>query len=149
MDTSNSLVNSSYNIEGAKRLYSPTQVACGTLGGPVGLVYFIYANFIALKNESGRKNTLKYGALFIFALAILMPFLPENVPSSAFTAVYIVIARYVVKTYQMEKNDINASSEFEFHSNWRVFGISLLCLLASVVVLLGPILLMVMTGVIE
>ena len=38
------------------RIYTPKQVACGALGGPVGLIYFLWANFSILK----KKKIIKF-----------------------------------------------------------------------------------------
>ena len=129
------------------KIYSPTQVACGTLGGPVGLIYFLYSNFSALGNDRFKKNTIIYGCLFIFVLIILLPFLPDEIPSTPFTILYIVIARLIAEKYQMTKSAIIESENFQFHSNWRVLTFGLLCLLGSMLVLAGPFLILVMLGI--
>jgi len=131
------------------RIYSPTQVACGTIGGPVGLVYFLMSNFDTLGQEGRKKRTLLLGSVLIVALIIIIPFLPESIPSTPFTIAYIVIARQVAENYQMKKADIIASDTYDFHSNWRVFGFSLLCLAGSAIVLMGPLMLLVLSGVWE
>jgi hypothetical protein len=121
------------------KVYSPTQVACGTIGGPVGLIYFLWRNFIALGNEAAARKTLWYGVIGIVVLLALLFALPAKFPSSPFTIAYILIARGVANKYQLTKDAIAASPNYEFHSNWRVFGLGLLCLLGSVIVLIGPV----------
>lgn len=129
------------------RIYSPTQVACGTLGGPVGLVYFLWANFRALGDAANAGKTLAFGGLSIVALVAGLPFLPEEFPSSPFTIAYIVIARGVAQHLQMTKQAIADSPRHDFQSNWRVFGLGLLCLLGSVVVIMGPLFLLLVLGI--
>jgi len=129
------------------RLYSPTQVACGTIGGPVGLVYFLWANFSALGDDTGARKTLIYGAFFILCLIVLIPFLPENFPNSPFTIAYILIARKVAQKYQMTKQGISDSQHYDFQSNWRVLGFGLLCLVGSAILVLGPLLLLAAVGI--
>ncbi len=129
------------------RLYSPTQVACGTIGGPVGLIYFLWANFSSLGNSSGARKTLAYGALLILAIPAILPFLPDNLPNSPVTLAYILVARGVATRYQMTKQAIADSLRYDFHSNWRVFGIGMLCLVGSVVVIMGPLLLLAALGI--
>jgi hypothetical protein len=129
------------------RLYSPTQVACGTIGGPVGLIYFLKANFSALGNDAAARKTLIFGALLILCLVALLPFLPEKVPNSPFTIAYILIARGVAQKYQMTKQTISDSPRYDFQSNWRVFGLGLLCLVGSVAVIMGPLMLLAVLGV--
>ena len=129
------------------RLYSPTQVACGTIGGPVGLIYFLKANFAALGNDRLESKTLLYGGLLILALLVILPFLPEKVPSSPFTIAYILTARHVASKYQMTKQAIAESPVYDFHSNWRVLGLGLLCLIASAIVIMGPLMLLAYLGI--
>jgi len=128
-------------------LYSPTQVACGTLGGPVALIYFLMANFETLGDEALKKKTLQLGIAFIIALVATIPFLPDSLPSSVFTVAYIIVARHVAENYQMTKADILASEVHDFHSNWRVFGLGLLCLAASFFIVLGPLTLLALADV--
>ncbi|WP_198300892.1 hypothetical protein [Cellvibrio sp. PSBB006] len=128
-------------------LYSPTQAACGTIGGPVGLVYFLWKNFRSLNNESAAKKTVLYGGFFIIALTALIPFLPENIPNTIFTIAYIITARHVAEKHQMSKQAIKDSPLHDFQSNWRVLGVGLLCLIASAIIIIGPLLLLAMIGV--
>ena len=132
---------------GAVKVYSPTQVACGTLGGPVGLVYFLAVNFSALADESSKNKTLLWGSLSIVALICLLPFLPESVPNLPFTVAYIVIARSISSKYQMTKDAIVESNVHEFQSNWRVFGFSLICFICSVIVIIIPLMLLAYLGI--
>jgi uncharacterized membrane protein len=139
------VVNRSAN---AVKLYSPAQAACGALvGGPVGLIYFLWANFTALGNRPAAKKTIAYGALLILGLLIVLPFLPERFPSSPFTVAYIIMARQIAQQYQKTKQEIADSPEYDFHSNWRVFGLGLLCLVGSVLVIVVPLALLVAFGI--
>lgn len=133
--------------EAPVRIYSPRQVACGTIGGPVGLMYFLMANFDALGQPSRKNRVLNLGILFILALIIILPLLPEDMSSVPFTTAYIAIAYYVAERYQMNKQQIKTSEDYEFHSNWRVLGLGLLCLVGSVIAIMGPLMLLVMTGI--
>lgn len=142
--------NVSYrSATGPIRLYSPTQVACGTIGGPVGLIYFLKANFSALGNERLARNTVLYGALLMLALLATLPFLPDKFPNFPFTIAYILTARYVAAKHQMTKQAIAESPDHDFHSNWRVLGIGLLCLVASVIVIVGPFMLLEFFGILH
>jgi hypothetical protein len=131
------------------RMYSPTQVACGTLGGPIGLIHFLHANFVALGQARRARLTLVYGALGLLGLLILLPILPDKFPSSPFTIAYILIARQVAENMQMTKAAIAASPHHTFHSGWRVFGLGMLCLLASLLVLGGWFVLLVALGLLK
>ena len=140
----------SQNASAAIHLYSPTQAAAGAfLGGPVGLVYFLRENFMALGNEEFAKNTLIYGVLLLIGLAILIPLVPEDIPSLPFTIAYVIAARYIAEKCQVTKQGIIDAPEYEFHSNWRVAGLGLLCMVGSAAVVLGPVMLLVSLGLIE
>ncbi len=128
-------------------IYSPTQVALGTLGGPVGLVYFLWSNFSALGNKRLAKSTVLSGILLIVALVAVTPFLPESFPSLAFAILYVVIARYVAEHHQMTKLAILSSPRHDFHSNWRVLGFGILCLLGSAIVIFLPLMALIMFGI--
>jgi len=133
--------------ENKTKIYSPIQVACGTIGGPIGLIYFLHCNFSTLGNDRFKKNTLIYGGLFLLALIIALPFLPDEISSTPFTVLYIVTAKLVAEKYQMTKSAIIESDDFEFHSNWRVFLFGILCLIGSVLIVAGPFLILSILGV--
>ncbi len=128
-------------------LYSPTQVAMGTLGGPVALIYFLMSNFDSLGQQQNKKKTLFLGIGLIIALLVIVPFLPANFPSTPFTVIYIIIARQVAEKYQMTKSAIFYSEIYDYHSNWRVLIYGLLCMLGSAIVIMGPLMLLMLTGV--
>jgi len=124
------------------RLYSPQQAAGGAfLGGPVGVIYFIWANFRALGNEAAARSTLGYGLLGLVVVLILVVILPEGIPNVPFTIAYVVIAQQVVTKLQVSKQQIIDTPEYDFHSNWRVLGLGLLSLLGSIACLGLPLLL--------
>jgi hypothetical protein len=122
------------------RLYSPTQAACGALlGGPFGLIYFLHANFNALENDRLKKKTLVFGTVLILSLIVILPMLPDKFPSAPFSIFYIIAARYIAERYQITKQGIIDSPRYDFHSNWRVFGIGILSLAGSALLIASPI----------
>ncbi len=133
----------------ATKLYSPTQVACGTLGGPIGLIYFLASNFNTLGNSAGKMKVQLFGSLSILLMIASFPIMPEDMPSTPFTIVYILIARFVCEKYQMTKAQIIESTEYDFHSNWRVFGFAILCLIVSAVVIFGSLFILLELGIFE
>lgn len=133
--------DSSNEVDNIK-IYSPNQVACGTIGGPVGLIYFLWANFSSLKKEDEKNKTLIFGGIFIVLLIIALPLLPDDFPSMPFTIAYIMVAKLVSEQFQMTKVDIAESNCHDFYSNWRVLGIGLLCFVASIVLIVGPLILL-------
>jgi hypothetical protein len=127
--------------KGSVAMYSPTQAALGALlGGPVGLIYFLHRNFVALGNQPAAKKCLMYGALLIVVLLIALPLLPANFPNAPLNIVYILAGRSIAQKYQLTKQAIAESTEYTFKSNWNVFGMGLLCFLGSVIVVIGPLL---------
>jgi hypothetical protein len=130
------------------RMYSPTQAALGAfLGGPVGLTYFLWANFRTLANEEAARWTLAAGAALMTVLVVLSPMLPERMPGWPITLVYVLTARFVAEKMQLTKEAIASSSQYTFHSGWRVFGIGLLCLLVSLALIVGPLLALAFLGI--
>jgi hypothetical protein len=135
--------------EGPQRIYSPWQAGAGAgLGGPLGLIYFLRANFLSLGKEESARKTVIYGLIFFVAVAVAILILPDSFPSFPFTVGYVVIAWRVAEQYQLSKQQIIDSPEYEFHSNWRVVGIGLLCAVASIAVLALPVLVLAWLGVI-
>ena len=128
------------------RIYSPTQVACGTIGGPVGLIYFLRSNFIALGNKRLARKTLVIGSASIATLIAITPLLPEKGTSFFFTAVYILTARHVSEKYQLTKDAIFASNNYTFQSSWRVLLLGLLCLVLSAAVVIALLFLSIALG---
>jgi hypothetical protein len=131
-------------------LYSPMQASIGAcLGGPVGLIYFLYRNFEALGKKSEARTTLILGAVLIVALWVILPILPQKMSGVPFTVAYIVTARQVAEKYQLTKQAIVSSTQYTFRSNWGVFGMGLLCLLGSVVLIIGPYMVLFALGVLK
>lgn len=121
-------------------IYTPTQVALGTLlGGIVGFVFFLRANFVALGNADAARNTVLGGVVLFVALLGLSYALPQGGYSLGPTLVLVVLARWIAERHQLSKDSIAASSDHDFHSNWRVFAFGLACLVASAAIGVGMI----------
>lgn len=124
------------------RLYSPTQVALGAFfGGPVGLAYFLRANFAALDKPDEARLTLVGGVVLVIVVAGLALALPPNVPLTPLNIVYVLAGRFVAEKHQMSKEDIEASPKVGFYSNGTVAGRAVLCLLGTVALIAIPALL--------
>ncbi len=110
-------------------LYTPTQIAIGTFfGGVVGFIYFLRANFIALGNAEAARNTVLGGAaLFVVVLGLGFA-LPRGGGSVGIAICLMALARWIAERHQMSKDAIAASTDHVFHSGWRVFGATLVCL---------------------
>ncbi|MCC2639394.1 MAG: hypothetical protein K0Q68_3113 [Moraxellaceae bacterium] len=114
-------------------VYSPGQVAGGAfLGGPLGALYFLHANFSALQNAEMKKSTLLFGSLFALAIIVGSFFLPDNFPSTPINLAVMLVAQQVAERYQLSKKTIAESSQYSFHSNWRVVGFALLALMVTI-----------------
>ena len=123
-----------------QRVYSPTQAASGAfLGGPIAAVLFLKQNFRALGNPNGESKVRIYGAAFVLLVFGIAPFLPEEFPNMAIPLATVITTRLVVEKYQVSKQAIVESELLEFHSNWRVLGVSLACLVASFAILFAVI----------
>lgn len=130
------------------RMYSPRQIAVsGFLGGPIALLFFLTANFQALRRDTAARKTLWIGGALSLLVIFGMPFVPDSVPNTPISLGYLLVGLYVAGRYQMSKRAIADSPAHAFHSNWRVVGLGLVCLLVTVVLLIGAYFLMEAFGV--
>jgi hypothetical protein len=136
-----------------KLLYSPRQASGGALlGGPIAAVYFIYNNYKSMDREESAKDALAYGSLataFSFCLAFLLDRIPHNPGTNPGKLVSIAvcgITAWIVQYSQLSKEEIARSDKFDFQSTWKVIGVGLLCLAATLVLLFGFILLLTNLG---
>jgi hypothetical protein len=125
------------SLDETARLYSPTQVALGTfLGGIGGLVYFLRANFLALDQPVAARNTVLGGAAALLAIVLISMHLPGG-GGIGFSIAAVLLARWIAERHQMSKEAIEASSDHDFHSSWRVFLIALACFVVTLVLVLA------------
>jgi hypothetical protein len=118
-------------------LYSPNQIGGGSfLGGPFAAVYFIWANFRALGEPSRAAAAMFWGVVFVVVILLTLPFLPEKFPNIIIPAVYSVAARLIAENYQLKKQAIADSDQYDFQSTWKVVGLALAFLAAFFVVAL-------------
>jgi hypothetical protein len=120
-------------------MYTPGQVGIGTfLGGPVAAVYFLRANFVALGDRDRARNTLLFGIVLLVVLGAVLPFLPDNFPNTPISMGLTFGAYYYAEHNQMKKEAILESPDHYAHSGWRVFGLGMLCLVGTLVVVAVP-----------
>lgn len=135
-----------YTVEGnppapgtATRYFSPNQIYVGTfLGGPVAAIWYLARNFSAFGQDEAVRSTWLYGALFTLVFVEVLLFLPDDIPSVAYSAFYTGIAAFLLEKYQAKNlkaaaEDAQALKE----SNWKVAGIAvvgIIAVLAQVVV---------------
>ena len=119
------------------RVYTPSQVALGALlGGPMGVIYFLWTNFQAMDRPSAANRTIAWGMVAFAALVLLIMRMPQGPEAYLLTLAYVVIAGQIARRYQMSREDIGKSALYRRQSNWLVVGIGLLCSLLSLVVAL-------------
>ncbi|MFM2480889.1 hypothetical protein [Celerinatantimonas sp. YJH-8] len=112
-----------------RKVYSPIQAALGGfLGGPLASAFFIRENFNVLGNQNAVKKTTRFGTLVIAILIVILPFLPDNFPSMAIPTITIGVTKLLIEKLQFKKKDVIDSHVLDFHSNWRVLLVSLICM---------------------
>jgi len=118
-----------------KKIYSPNQVlAVAFLGGPMAMVYVLWKNFQTLENPHGMHQILFWGSIFIVALMLFSPLLPNSRLDVVIPFAYPLAAWSLAESFQMSKQAIADSQIYEFQSAWNVIAVSIVFLVAMVVV---------------
>jgi hypothetical protein len=116
-----------------QKIYSPNQVMAGSLlGGPMAMVYLLWKNFQVLENPHGMRQILIWGSIFIITMIGFAPLLPTNWPDYALPILYSLGARSLAESFQMSKQAIGESPDYEFQSVWNVIAVSIAFLLAMI-----------------
>ncbi|MEO9275295.1 hypothetical protein ABFY09_10550 [Marinomonas sp. 5E14-1] len=124
-----------------KKLYSSNQaLVIGFFSGPLTLIYFIYKNFKVLEETSLARKAVIFGIIFIFMMVLLSPLLKSNVFNFFISIFPAISARYIIKNFQFNKQDITDSEELSFYSNWRallagIIGLIMFFIVAFVIYL--------------
>ncbi|MCC4225870.1 hypothetical protein LL295_20485 [Vibrio campbellii] len=125
------------------KMYSPNQVLLSVfLGGPLGFLYLIYKNFESLNNENGKLKTILFGSAITYIITVSNLFNSGRIFASMTAVLFIFVSIYVTNNFQMNKRAIESSSDFDFHSNFRVIFLSLFFMLISGILTVGPFLTM-------
>jgi hypothetical protein len=118
-----------------QKIYSPNQVlAASLLGGPIAMVYVLWKNFQTLENPHGMQQILFWGSIFIIALLLFSPLLPNNWLGFVIPLAYPLAAWSLAESFQMSKQAIADSQTYEFQSVWNVIAVSIVFMVAMVVV---------------
>jgi hypothetical protein len=118
-----------------RKIYSPNQVlAAAFLGGPIAMVYVLWKNFQTLENPHGMQQILFWGSIFIIALMLFSPLMPNSWLNYVIPFAYPLAAWSLAESYQMTKQAIADSQAYEFQSAWNVIAVSMVFLLAMIVV---------------
>jgi hypothetical protein len=119
----------------AKKIFSPNQVlAAAFLGGPMAMVYVLWKNFQALENPHGMQQILFWGSIFVIALIVFSPLLPNSWLDFLIPFAYPLAAWSLAESFQMTKQAIADSQAYEFQSAWNVIAVSMIFLVAMIVV---------------
>src|SRR4029077_18914279 len=117
-----------------RKIFSPNQVlAASFLGGPMAMVYVLWKNFQTLENPHGMHQILFWGSIFIVALMLFSPLLPNSRLDVVIPFAYPLAAWSLAESFQMSKQAIADSQAYEFQSAWNVVAVSIVFLLAMVV----------------
>ncbi|MFS1460246.1 hypothetical protein BCU30_011290 [Vibrio lentus] len=132
------------------KMYSPNQVFLSVfLGGTLGFLYLIYKNFESLNNENGKLKTILFGSAITYIITVSNLFNSGRIFAIMTAVLFIFVSIYVTNNFQMNKRAIESSSDFDFHSNFRVIFLSLFFMLISGILTVGPFLTMLSLGMIK
>lgn len=111
-----------------KTIYTPRQIFWGTFfGGPFALIYLLTKNFKVLEKQSSAQKTVFLGLPLSIALLLLLVIIPMRISTPVFIACAFV-GENISRDQQFQKLPIPV--EFTLQSTWRVFFVTLACLLA-------------------
>jgi hypothetical protein len=118
-----------------QKIYSPNQVlAASLLGGPMAMIYVLWKNFQTLENPHGMQQILVWGSIFIIALMLFSPLMPNGWQDYVLPFGYSLAGWSLAGSFQMSKQAIADSQTYEFQSAWNVIAISFIFLAAMIVV---------------
>jgi hypothetical protein len=132
-----------------QKIYSPNQVlAASLLGGPMAMVYVLWKNFQVLENPHGMRQILIWGSIFIIALMLFSPLLPNSWLDYVIPLAYPLAAWSLAESFQMSKQAIADSQTCDFQSVWNVVAVSIVFMAAMFVVAFTWFMVLVAVGVI-
>ena len=100
----------------------------------MAMVYVLWKNFQALENPHGMQQILVWGSIFVIALMVFSPLLPNSRLNYVIPFAYPLAAWSLAESYQMTKQAIADSPAYEFQSAWNVVAVSMVFLVAMIVV---------------
>jgi hypothetical protein len=129
------------------KLYTPAQIRVGSfLGGPIAAAYLLRSNFRALDRGPEARTTVVCGVAFVACLMALLPFVPDRFPNYVIPLLYSIAAGFVADKWQLRKQAILDSGKYQIQSNWRVFGMALLFMIAFMLIIVLEIICLVALG---
>ena len=100
----------------------------------MAMVYVLWKNFQTLENPHGMHQILFWGSIFIIALMLFSPLLPNSWLDFVIPFAYPLAAWSLAESFQMSKQVIADSQTYEFQSAWNVIAVSMVFLVAMMVV---------------
>lgn len=95
------------------------------------------SNYLALGKADEAQKALLIGAVLFLALIAVLPFIPDGFPNPAIPMMYSVLATKIAISTQPGKDEITQSEQYRLASNWGVFGLGILTMVASMVVMMA------------
>ena len=117
------------------RLFSPRQIELATfLSGPFSAIYLLIANLKILGRHQLLKKVILIGVLILLCTTLAHIYLDQSYSDHPYwekaqnleNFLYTFIVWLFLKKHHLTKEEISASTQFEFRSNWKVLGFSLL-----------------------
>jgi hypothetical protein len=132
-----------------KKIFSPNQIlACAFFGGPMAMVYALWKNFQVLERPRDMQHMLFWGSLFIVALLLFSPVIPDWA-EVAIPIAYSFAARSIAENHQMPKQAIRDSAQYEFQPILNVVVVCIVYFVIFVLLTFGLIFALISAGVIE
>ena len=100
----------------------------------MAMVYVLWKNFQTLENPHGMQQILFWGSIFIIALMLFSPLLPNSWLDYVIPFAYPLAGWSLAESFQMSKQAIADSQTYEFQSVWNVISVSMVFLVAMMVV---------------
>lgn len=131
-----------YTLEGSPpspdqtvRYYSQNQIYIGTfLGGPIAAIWYMARNFSAFRQEEAVRVTWLYGILSTLVFLEVALFVPDEVPSVAFSAFYTGVTAFLLEKYQKSQlAELAADNMSRAESGWKVAGVAIVSMIAVLV----------------
>jgi hypothetical protein len=118
-----------------QKIYSPNQVlAAAFLGGPMAMVFVLWKNFKVLDDRHGMRQILFWGTAFIVTLMLFSPLMSTSWPDYVIPFAYSGAAWSLADNFQMRKQAIRDSEQYEFQTAGNVIAVSIVFLVAMIVV---------------
>lgn len=92
---------------------------------------------------------LGVSSVFIAFLLVLLVFIPGDYPNIIIPIIYSSAGKLLVEKFQLNKAAINESADFVFESNWKIFGLGFLFLIAFLAIFLIEILVLDYSGLVK